>query len=119
MRYEDVAPEFRKALGYWEAFRKLGFASSQISVHLDTQVKILVVVLEAQGKQFAVGAARCGLTHEEFEENWIRVATAVRENVLPDEDLDRIWTESMPYRESYDFVMAILKKGIKLGSTLN
>lgn len=117
MRGSEVPKAFRSALGCWEGFRKLGFSSNEISIELDGPRKLLHVVLRTQDKQFVVAVAKCDMGKEEFETKLTAVITAVNDRSLCDEDLDEIWRESLPYKHSYDFVMGILQKGIRLGKS--
>lgn len=118
MKYAEIHPAMRLALGAHEGFRKLGFRSDDIFVHLRPDHKLLVI-LRTQGKHVAINCGQVALTDQQFRTTWMAVARAVRENLLSDADLDRIWKESPAYQNSVYFVEALLRSGFKLPINLN
>jgi len=117
MTYDDIHPSIRAAIGCHEGFRKLGFRAEDIYVcGGDPYVQ---VILRTQGKQFVVNVAPSELSEEEFQAAWMKSVQAVNDGSLPQEDLDRIWQESMPFRDAVGFSMAIFAKGIHIPKIQN
>lgn len=114
MKYKDIHPTIRQAIGCHEGLRKLGFVPDDIFVSLNPDATMLVV-LKTQGKQFAitVGLVR-GVARETWQAMWSTSATAVRDGSLSQPDLDRIWRESLTHKRAFDFIAAIQSKGIRI-----
>jgi len=113
MRYSDIHPTFREAIGVHEGFRKLGFEASDIYVTL-TEDGVMLLVLHVQDKEFVVGAGVVEMTRDAWIGEWTRIADAVLDNSVTDEDLEKIWTDSLPYQRPVEFALAIEGKGITL-----
>lgn len=114
MNYEQISPTFRQALGCHEGFRKLGFASDDIFVHWNPTGEMLVV-LKIEEKQFRVTVGCMdGASRDEWERLWNATVEAVREGVVSQPTMDRVWQESLAFNHGHDFVAGILHKGIKI-----
>lgn len=114
MKYKDIHPTIRQALGCHEGLRKLGFVPDDIFVTFNPDATMLVV-LKTQGKQFAitVGFVR-GVSREAWETMWSSAATAVRDGSVSQRDLDRIWQESLTRKQSLGFIAGLKAKGIRI-----
>lgn len=119
MQLTEMHPTMRQAIGCFEGFRKLGFPSKEIFVNFREPDKMMLVVLQTQDKQFAVSVGTIDVAPAEFDRQWIEVAEAVNGGQVSQEDLDTIWQESLPCRESTAFLVALLGKGIKVLKGLN
>jgi hypothetical protein len=111
MKYEDIHPAFRNCLGYFEAFRKLGFRSEDIFVFLLRGSAY--VMLRTQGKEFVCAAGPMDLPKERFTSEWEKVAIALNYREIPDGDFLRIYTECEAYTDSVGFMVALSAKGIQ------
>lgn len=112
MTYDQIDPAIRHCLGVHEAFRKLGFPSDDIFI--GAIQGIAWVVLRTQGKEFKVGAARTSRLQKEFEGLWSKTAQAIIDGKVSNDDLNRIFLETLVVKDSVRFVAAVLAKGINL-----
>jgi hypothetical protein len=112
MTYDEIPPVWREFLGSFEGLRKLGFESSRIfcNVAMDAVTRKLCVFcqLDAQGKTFSIN---CGLASGNAVSEYARFTTAVSEGQVPQDVLDRVWQESLVYRNKVSFVVALTAKG--------
>ncbi len=113
MKKQDIHPTFQEALGAHEAFRRLGFPSAQIFVHLNSNGEMLVILDTPEGS-FAVRTGMVNMPKEEWVLQWGVLAEAVRDGSVSEEDLQSIWRSCLPYRHSEKFVAGILDKGIRI-----
>lgn len=113
MKWADIHPVFREALGTHEAFRKLGFPAEDIFVHLNPD-RTMLVVLKTQNKDFTVtvGSFNKSLTYPTWKMSWNAVGLAVIEGRVSEKDLERIWRSCYVYRQKVEFLMGISSKGI-------
>lgn len=130
MKFDDIHPTFREALGIHEALRKCGFSSDDIYVYLNPPATFLsmfdpnygktsmLVVLKTQDKDFSVNVGFLDLNHSKWEQAWKEICAAVIEHQVNEEDLDKIWQSCMAFKDKLGFVLAIGEKGIAIpGST--
>lgn len=111
--YDDLPGAVRNAVGVHEGLRRLGFPASEIyaASHDDD----VLVILRTQNREVAmrVGSVE-GLTPERLAAYWERVGEAMRANVLPGEDFQRMYAESPAMTNSVRFVAEIVSRGVKL-----
>jgi hypothetical protein len=118
MKYEEIPPSFRKAIGAREGFRKLGFSADDLHI-IAAQAEIVskthlgvFMVLKTQGKQFNV---ICGSwkrsQQKKFESLWPRVCEAVNNGDVSQTDMDRMWQESPCFINPKGFVLKLKEKG--------
>jgi hypothetical protein len=116
MRYEDISPTMRAFLGGREAFRKMGFRPEDLYCEIAWSARFHVLScfckLDAQGKTFSLEVGPVN-DPEAFEHEYERVAKAINGGEVSQEDCDRIWVESEPYRKKVEFVAAVVAKGFK------
>lgn len=110
--YESVSPAMREMLATHDAFRKLGFTPDDIFVHYNSDGTVLVAVHGKDDREFAVTCGHVDLSREGFVREWTRVVEAVRSASFPQADLDRMWIESLVYRERVTFVASLVAKGV-------
>ena len=115
MKWADIHPVFREALGTHEAFRKLGFPAEDIYVHLNPD-RTMLVVLKTQNKDFTVtvGSFNKSVTYQKWKNSWTAVGLAVIERRVSEKVLDRIWRSCYVYRQKVEFLMGIYAKGITI-----
>lgn len=119
IKYDQIHPAIRQAIGCHEGFRKLGFVSDDLFVHFNPDNSMLVV-LKTQGKDFSVTVGWVeGVSHDEWQELWASAAEAVRDQRVTQKDMDRIWQESLPFNNAHGFLMAIMSKGIRVPNAVN
>jgi hypothetical protein len=53
-------------------------------------------------------------SEDAFEKEWTLVCEALQKENIPEADLERIWTESLPFRKAAEFVIALTQKGFKI-----
>lgn len=118
MKFNDIHPVYRQAIGCHEAFRKLGFPSEEIFVLYQGGDSTLFVTLESQGKKFNVAVGRMVLTQGQFEKDWGEITTKINDGTVSQADLDAIWQDSMPAKDSTGFLLALYEKGIQVPKTM-
>jgi hypothetical protein len=115
LQAKDVHPSLIAALGCHEGFRRLGFRPEDLFLMYQEEQQILFVVLKTQGQQFAVGVAPVpDKESKTLEQEWQRLVMAVRTFEFSEADLQTCWESSLPYANPEGFLLAILKKGIRL-----
>lgn len=111
MKYDDIHPALRNALGIHEGFRKLNYPSDDIFI--GQQGGIVFVVLKANGKEFTCEAGPMDqMTNEAFAAIWGEAVRAWNNGELSPDDLTRIYLESIPGSDSIVFLTALMKKGV-------
>lgn len=112
MRYHEVHPTLRQALGCFEGFRRLGFEADDIFFIYASRQLELFCVLKTQDKEFSINCGPLRMTQREWEAT-VTVAThAINTGLMPEEDLQRIWSESMVFKKSMEFLLVLKAKGI-------
>lgn len=107
----DSYPEgFKEALATHEFFRKLGFSADNIFIHLRID-GMLMVILEDQGKRFAVNVHRTQLTEDELRKQWPELVEKINRGEVPQEELDAAWVNSYIFANKVDAVAALILKG--------
>ena len=118
MKYEEISPAMREFIGYFEAFRRLGFRSENIyCIVCASQAtgKLAVFAhLEYAGREFN---AECGPVADdkvavatEYKAIWDAITT----HTMSPEDEKRLWTESKAYKQAGALAVSLLLKGIEL-----
>lgn len=121
MKYDDISPLLREFLGAREGFRKLGFPADDLYITISRSalhngVLSCFCTLMQGGKVFHV---ECGpVPSDDVEgkalgEEYTKVANAINNNELSQEDADRLWNDSTLKKKGHDFVVALLNKGFK------
>lgn len=113
----DIHPAIRACLGIHQGFKKLGFSGKDIFCGLANKDDV-VVQLKTQGKVFTVNACKSDIGNEEFLRLYAQACEVVNGRLIPDEEFQKIWEDSLPYKDSIGFMAALLKKGIQLPSEL-
>lgn len=115
MKFSDIHPVLREALGMHQAFRKCGFPSEEIFVSFNpTLPPSMLVILKTQGKEFSVNVGIINMSQSKWEKAWTEVCTAVVDNRVNEEDLGVIWESCMAFRDKVGFVVALEVKGINI-----
>lgn len=112
MKYSDLPKSVRQALGCYEGFRRLGFEPDVIFFIYMQHQQELFCVLSTQGKEFKINCGPLQVTREQ----WEAMATFIPklQKVFSEEDLQRIWEESMIFERSLEFLVRIKSKGIEI-----
>ena len=121
MHYDAIHPLLRSAMGTHEGFRKAGFPASSIFVEAfgspevrDDELMIFVT-LKSHGKEFRVSIGPWPRGKEdELRDQWLALCAAVNDGSLSQDDMDRIWQESIPFNNAVGFTLAIANKGIPI-----
>lgn len=128
--YDDIHPTFCEALAVWQAFRILGFSSSDVYFRkartlvqelpgLNTardpnaECFALFVELHFRGTEFTVCAGELDDKVKDFESEWIDFAKEIESGKHSD-FIEEVWEKS---RIRADFVLlmfALQKKGIPI-----
>ena len=111
----DIHPVVRACLGVHQAFKKLGFQGKDIFCGLANKNDV-VVQLKTQGKVFTVTVCQSDIKNDEFLRHYEMACNVVNGRQLPDEEFQKIWEDSLAYKDSFGFMTALLKKGIMLPS---
>lgn len=117
MDLSSVPSAFKEAVGTFEAFRKLGFTPDEIKYHLNPDGNMFVL-LEAQGKSFAVAVGQVSMTVEQWKQAWSDLITAINDGSVPQQDLDAWWACCRPHIEAAAFLEALIMKGIDLPNAI-
>jgi hypothetical protein len=119
MTYDEIHPTLRAAMGTFEGFRKVNFSAEDIFVELAGNHEcgpnelMVFVLLRTQGKEFRVGVGRWPAGQEDrLQAEWSALCAAMNSRQVSQADMDRMWQESLPYKDRVGFVTAILDKGI-------
>jgi len=113
-----IHPTIWQAIGCHEGFRKLGFLSHEIFVHLNPGMSPdMLVVLRTQGKEFSITVGFIeDMTREVWQQKWNEAVAWA--NTTKDLDaLNDCWTESIAFQKSASFLHALLSKGIEIPSS--
>lgn len=118
MTYEEIHPAVRSYIGCFEGYRKLGFRADDIyfetSLTIDARILLVFCTLKTQGMTFRVGVSYVAKHDAEVVEKALREASrAVAAREVSGSDLDRIWQESLPFRDGAGFVVALTEKGFQ------
>jgi len=112
MTYEEIHPALRECLGYFEAFRRLGFPPDDIYFFLHRGVAY--AKLMTQGREFTCSAGLMDCSSEDFMSEWTRVGNAFNAREIPDPDMRRICSECQAFSNSVVFMTSLTVKGIVL-----
>ena len=112
MRYEDMHPAMRKALGFHEALRRLGFVPDHIRLYLSEGV--LYSAVFSGGRYVLMAAGEFQGSEQDVADTWGRVAEAVRDSSLPDEDMYRCLHEAVPEGRELDFAASLSRAGARI-----
>ena len=103
MKYADITPTMRAFVGAREAFRKLGYAAKDLSLLVARSARhggtlSAFVFLRAQDKTFSL---ECGPVKSEAlaKAEYDRVVESINSGAVTQADMERIYTESEPYRD--------------------
>jgi len=123
-----LSEPFQTALGYYEAYRRLGFLPDDIHLFINGplaepaemagKVQILLT-LAAQGKTFH---AHCGVLEAEPKDvlkTWGKIGRAIRKRKIDEAALQKLWRRSVPYHDAFGFVWALKVRGFLLPRELN
>jgi len=123
MNYDSIHPLLRSAMGTHEGFRKAGFPASDIFVEVSASPEVsddelmIFVMLKSHGKEFRVSIGPWPRGKEnDLRDQWLALCAAVHDGTLSQDDMDRIWQESLPFNNAVDFTLAIANKGIPIPS---
>ena len=123
MTYDDISETMRAYLGAFEGFRKMGFRAEDIYCTIAKSVLAggatsCFVTLRAQRRIFNL---EVGVVEDQkaFQKEWDAVCEAVNSKRVSQEDLDRIWQESLPCRKKVEFLTALVSKGFKIPKTMS
>jgi hypothetical protein len=117
-KYEDASPTLRAFMGNWEGFRRMGFPSENLYLMTSASIELggalgAYLVLRRRGREFSVfcGEVR---SEEAVETEYRAMCEAVVDGTFDQEDLDRIWQESVVYARAGELIAALLHKGIDI-----
>ena len=126
MTYDEIHPVLRQWLGNFEGYRKAGFSADDIfcevtgSPGLPPGQLMVYATLKAQGQEFSI---ECGPWAEsetqELNDRWKAVCEAVSSGQVSQIDLDRIWAECTIFERKAEFIIALIKKGLRPPLTLS
>jgi len=119
MNYDSIHPILRAVLGAHEGFRKVGFPADDIYVELGANPEVrddelmVFVTLKSAGKEFRVQVGPWPRDNvDALHTQWTALCAALHD--IPQADADRIWHESLPFRNAVGFTLAIMNKGIPI-----
>jgi hypothetical protein len=120
MKYADITPTMRMLIGNREGLRRLGFSADDIYVQPARAVAFrgawhgFLVLITEDGK-FSID---CGpiASADSFGDEYVKVARAVNERKVSEDDLSRIYVESEAFTKGMDLLLALQAKGIRIPS---
>lgn len=119
MTYEEIDPTIRNFLGFWQAFRMLGFSSDDIFYQIAPSVELgghpaAYIVLMTQGKSFSIilGAVDSMKTTDTYEKLYAETTREANAGKISHETMDRVWQETLAFQDKAGFINAIHRKGI-------
>jgi len=118
-RYDDLSPRMRRFLGAFIAFRKLGFSADDVHFGVVPSVECgggfgAYAVLKTGGREFWMFAGEAS-DPAAAKDEYRRVSLDFSSGEgIPESDYERVWQESECRVRSVEFVLAILRKGIRL-----
>lgn len=119
MKYREIPPPMRNALGTFEMLRRMGFAAEEIRWHLG-EGQMMFVVLQTQGQTFAIRVGVLdGYSDERFEAEWTKIAAALVSGAISDGDYSRMFAECEAYTQTGDLALALDAKGIRIPQLVN
>jgi hypothetical protein len=124
LTYDQIHPILRGVIGVFEGMRKVGFVSDDIFVEVNRHPDLaedelmVFVALKTQGREFlvSVGPWPCDKV-DDLHAQWIVLCEAMNKNDVVQADMDRIWQESLVFRDKVGFATAIAMKGIAAPGT--
>jgi hypothetical protein len=107
----EIKPEYRQCLGFFEAFRRLGYKPDNIYFSMSGTGNALGIsmVLVEEGRQFVCAVGRLEGTREEIEKGWEEASTWW--NTTTEADREKNWLNSFVHNNSFSFMAALLAKG--------
>ncbi len=121
VKYSDIEPAFREAIGTFEALRKMGFSSDDIFFGVGGELKGLgyqfYVKLETQGKDFTVITGFVKDEPEKIRARWQEIAE--QQPTMEQSLLDEVWQRSVAFLNFAAIGQAINDKGIFLPNLQN
>jgi hypothetical protein len=119
VKYDDIHPTLRQALGCHEGFRKMGFPPDNLFVEISptkdpAQCVIFMTLKWRKHEPFRliVGLWPTG-QERELTDQWRSACEAFNSGALSREDGDRIWQESFIYLDKMGFAAALLARNIR------
>jgi hypothetical protein len=108
----------RQFLGTREAYRKLGFSADDIFCEVARSmlrggVLSGFATLKTQGKSFSCELGDV-VSEDAFSEEYKRVCEAVNTHAVSENDLDRIWQESMAFNMPGSFITTLINRGFAI-----
>ena len=93
-RPDDFDIVYREAWAIHQAYRRLGYPSENIALHQNPD-GVLCVILKHMTLQFAVTV---GVVQPGWETTWSQFSEAVNNGTFTDDDLMRVWQDSVVCR---------------------
>lgn len=115
LRYDEIHPAIRGALGMFEGLRKIGFQATDIYAATrdnGEEAKSIMVVLRAQGKEHITTVGEMSVSEDDFRDIWEETCLAVNSRLVPPKDYQRIYRESLAYTNAGDLLFSLHRKGI-------
>jgi hypothetical protein len=125
---QQLAAPLQSALGFYEAFRRLGFAADDVHLVINGPLREpiehagktqIVITLMTQGRVFN---ADCGVIDEtpmRVAQAWGAIAMAMKSGDVDVGALERVFKGSVAYTHSVMFLMALKSHGFVLPKELN
>lgn len=104
-----IHPTFSTALGFCEAFRRLGFSMTSLTIARDkSDVVFLVLMHDSQ-----LFACECGkFESSDWKEYWAELLEAIVQGAIPRTLLDEAWNNCPAHLASDRFLKKLREKGI-------
>lgn len=104
-----IHPTFSNALGFCEAFRRLGFRMASLTIMRDNDGVVFLVLMH-DSQYFA---CECGkFESSDWKEYWTELLEAIVQGVIPRALLDEAWNSCPAHLAGDRFLKTLHDKGI-------
>lgn len=109
--YMSVDEVLNEALGFFEAFRRIGFSADDLFLGSDSWQVFLAV--QAQGRQFIAICGPYEGPEAELLTRWREKATWWNQTASS-EEREALWNRSFARNNAFDLVTGLIRKGFDL-----
>lgn len=120
MKYDDINPVMRQALGCFVGYHKMGFLSDDIFLEVrstaDSRVLMVFLTLKNQpgAEPFRIGLGTwSSALKSTLQPVWRQLCDEANSGGISAEDVERVWQESYIRQDVVGFGAVLLSKGIK------
>lgn len=119
MNLSDLHPTLKQALGFFEAFRRMGFTPDEIYAAYGSlgQKGRVQIILKAQDRIFSCDAGLVDYREDEFKKRWEEASHLW--NNATQEETKIVWDASYARKNATQLIMAMSGRGFVIKNNLN